>query len=179
MMQVELINDGPVTFWLAGKARGATMRLVEQIRLSTAARFRRIRFAVFDPGNTLSAPIAIRIWRGSEAPAATGSFALDLSRPRCAIRGDDVNQEPEISSHSAAVDFFHWSLIDIAPAINAIEAAAFHMRMTRAKRARGCQRHAQGIMTTPAGSRSTTDMEGDYYGYDGPPSVETIQIVHH
>ena len=38
----------------------------------------------------------------------------------------------------------------------------------QARAARAARRRATASTTTPAGSRATSDMAGDYYGYDGP-----------
>jgi len=140
-------------------------------------------FAVFDPAKhvKLSANRNPHLaW--SEAPAATGSFALICHDRDVPSRGDDVNQEGrEIPATLPRVDFFHWSLIDIAPAINAIEAGSLSHAVTPRGKAGPAAANGmrQGINDYTGWFAGDHDMEGDYYGYDGPCPPWNDSIVHH
>jgi Raf kinase inhibitor-like YbhB/YbcL family protein len=118
-------------------------------------------------------------WR--EAPAGTKSFALichDLDAPS---RPDDVNREGrEIAAELPRLDFFHWILVDLAPTSTSIAAGAYSNGVTpRGKggpaAARGTR---QGVNDYTTWFRGDHDMEGDYYGYDGPCPPWNDALVH-
>jgi Raf kinase inhibitor-like YbhB/YbcL family protein len=93
-----------------------------------------------------------------------------------------VNQEGrEIPATLSRVDFFHWSLIDIAPAINAIEAGSLSHAVTPRGKAGPAAANGmrQGINDYTSWFAGDHDMEGDYYGYDGPCPPWNDSIVHH
>ena len=118
----------------------------------------------------------------SEAPAATRSFALICHDRDVPSKGDDVNQEGrEIPATLPRVDFFHWSLIDIAPAINAIEAGSLSHAVTPRGKAGPAAANGmrQGVNDYTGWFAGDHDMEGDYYGYDGPCPPWNDSIVHH
>src|SRR5260221_7313546 len=63
-------------------------------------------------------------WSG--APVGTRSFALVCHDPDVPGKGDDVNQEGRVVAASLArVDFFHWVLADLPPAIVGVMAGGF------------------------------------------------------
>src|ERR1700758_4377305 len=76
-------------------------------------------FAVIDP----STHVALSKNRNphlawSDTPAVTRSFALICHDYDVPSRGDDVNKEGrEIPASLPRVDFFHWLLLDIPPAV--------------------------------------------------------------
>jgi len=117
----------------------------------------------------------------SDAPAGTRSFTLichDLDVPS---RPDDVNQEGrEISAGLPRVDFFHWVLVDIAPSTGRIEAGAYSHEVTpRGKGGPAAPNGTrQGVNDYTAWFKGDHDMEGDYYGYDGPCPPWNDSIVH-
>ncbi len=118
----------------------------------------------------------------SDAPAGTKSFAIVCHDYDVPSKPDDVNQEGrEIPSTLPRVDFFHWALIDIPSSTSAIDAASHSHAVTpRGKNgpaAAGGARHGTNSYTDWfAGDH---DMEGDYYGYDGPCPPWNDSIVHH
>jgi Raf kinase inhibitor-like YbhB/YbcL family protein len=118
----------------------------------------------------------------SEAPAGTKSFALICHDRDVPSRGDDVNQEGrEIPDSLPRVDFFHWTLIDIPAGTNSISAGTqSHTVTPRGKAgptAPGGLRH--GINDYTGWFAGDHDMEGDYYGYDGPCPPWNDSIIHH
>jgi hypothetical protein len=108
-------------------------------------------------------------WSG--VPMGTKSFALICHDPDVPSKGDDVNKEGRIVPSSLArVDFFHWVLVDLEPAMAGVMAGEFSSSVVaRGKpgpQAPGGAR--QGINDYTGWFASDQDMAGDYYGYDGP-----------
>ncbi len=119
-------------------------------------------------------------WR--DAPAATRSFALICHDRDVPSKPDDVNQAGrEIPSTLPRVDFFHWVLVDIPASTTTIEAGTYSHTVTpRGKAgpaAAGGTR--QGINDYTGWFAGDHDMEGDYYGYDGPCPPWNDSIIHH
>jgi Raf kinase inhibitor-like YbhB/YbcL family protein len=117
----------------------------------------------------------------SDAPAGTKSFVIICCDPDVPSQGDDVNQEDRsVPASLPRVDFFHWVLIDINPAVNAVEAGKFSSDITPRGKAGpqsldGCR---QGINNYTDWFAGDGDMCGDYYGYDGPCPPWNDEIVH-
>ena len=107
----------------------------------------------------------------SEVPAGTRSFALLCHDPDVPSKGDDVNQEGRVVPASLArVDFFHWVLVDLAPATAGVAAGEFSSSVVpRGKPGpQAAQGARQGINDYTGWFASDAAMAGDYYGYDGP-----------
>jgi Raf kinase inhibitor-like YbhB/YbcL family protein len=117
----------------------------------------------------------------SNAPAGTKSFAIVCHDPDVPSRGDDVNQEGRVVPKSLArVDFFHWVLVDLPPAVSSIDAGQFASSVTpRGKRGHDAPLGArQGINDYTGWFASDKEMSGDYYGYDGPCPPWNDEIAH-
>jgi hypothetical protein len=116
------------------------------------------------------------------APAGTRSFAVICHDRDVPSRADDVNQEGRsVPASLPRVDFFHWVLVDIPPAMTEVEAGAFSHAVTPRGKAgphapRGMR---QGINDYTGWFAGDHDMSGDYYGYDGPCPPWNDSIVHH
>jgi Raf kinase inhibitor-like YbhB/YbcL family protein len=119
-------------------------------------------------------------WSG--APAGTRSYALICHDYDVPSRGDDVNQEGrEIPASLPRVDFFHWVLVDLPASMNAIDAGAFSHAVTPRGKSGPTAGHGtrQGINDYTGWFASDHDMEGDYFGYDGPCPPWNDSILHH
>lgn len=117
----------------------------------------------------------------SDAPAGTKSFVVICHDGDVPSKPDDVNQEGrEIPSALPRVDFFHWSLVDIAAATTSIDAGAYSHAVTpRGKSGPGAARDTrQGINDYTGWFAGDHDMEGDYFGYDGPCPPWNDERVH-
>ncbi|MCU0765630.1 MAG: YbhB/YbcL family Raf kinase inhibitor-like protein [Burkholderiaceae bacterium] len=129
-------------------------------------------FAVIDPAHRirLSANRNPHVaWDG--APPGTRSFVLTCHDRDVPGRPDEVNREGiEIPASLPRVNFFHWVLVDIAATTTAIEAAAYSHQVTpRGKGGPAAPNGTrQGVNDYTAWFSGDHDMEGDYYGYDGP-----------
>lgn len=140
-------------------------------------------FAVIDPAQRVrlsSNRNPHLAWSG--APAGTRSYALICHDYDVPSRPDDVNQEGrEIPASLPRVDFFHWILVDIPAAAGHIEAGSYSHAVTpRGKSGpAAAQGTRQGINDYTAWFSGDRDMQGDYFGYDGPCPPWNDSIVHH
>ena len=118
----------------------------------------------------------------SEAPAGTRSFVLICHDPDVPSKGDDVNQEGRVVPATLPrVDFFHWVLIDLPATVNGLQAGEFSREVTPRGKAGPQAAHGarQGVNNYTDWFAGDKDMNGDYYGYDGPCPPWNDEIVHH
>jgi len=119
-------------------------------------------------------------WSG--APADTKSFAIICHDPDVPSKGDDVNQEGRtVPASLPRVDFFHWLLIDLPATITSVGEGEFSSEVSPRGKPGPQAAHGarQGINDYTAWFASDHDMNGDYYGYDGPCPPWNDEIVHH
>ena len=119
-------------------------------------------------------------WSG--APAGTKSFVVICHDVDVPSKADDVNQEGrEIPSSLPRVDFFHWVLVDVPATTTSIAAGAYSHEVTPRGKAGPAAPNGtrQGINDYTAWFAGDHDMEGDYYGYDGPCPPWNDSIIHH
>lgn len=117
----------------------------------------------------------------SEAPAGTKSFALICHDPDVPSQGDDVNQEGRtVPAALPRIDFFHWVLIDLPAAVNDINEGEFSRDVTARGKPGPQAAHGsrQGINSYTDWFANDHDMNGDYYGYDGPCPPWNDEIIH-
>ena len=117
----------------------------------------------------------------TEVPAGTRSFVVICIDVDVPSKADDVNKEGrEIPSSLPRVEFFHWTLVDVPATITAIEAGSYSHEVTpRGKSGpQTAQGARQGINDYTGWFAGDHDMEGDYYGYDGPCPPWNDSIVH-
>lgn len=119
-------------------------------------------------------------WR--DAPAETKSFTLICHDFDVPSRADDVNKpDREIPADLARVDFFHWVLIDLPPTLHEIAEGQFSRDFTPRGKP-GPQAHQgarHGINDYTNWFAGDAQMNGDYYGYDGPFPPFNDSLVHH
>jgi hypothetical protein len=118
----------------------------------------------------------------SDPPDGTLSFALICHDPDVPTKPDDVNQEGrEVPSDLPRTNFFHWVVVDLPASQRSIAAGSF---------ADGVVARGQEVAMGPHGSRQglndysvwftgDPDMEGKYFGYDGPCPPWNDSLVHH
>ena len=118
----------------------------------------------------------------SEIPSGTKSFALICHDPDVPCRGDDVNREERtVPASLPRIDFFHWVLIDLPAAVNGISTGEFSSAVSpRGKPGQQAAHGArQGINNYTDWFADDHDMQGDYYGYDGPCPPWNDERLHH
>lgn len=116
-----------------------------------------------------------------EVPAGTQSFALLCHDYDVPSKGDAVNQEgQEVPADLPRVDFFHWVLVDLPADVRDIDEGEYSSGVTP---------HGKGPLS-PQGARvgindytvwfsADHDMNGEYFGYDGPCPPWNDTLLHH
>jgi Raf kinase inhibitor-like YbhB/YbcL family protein len=116
-----------------------------------------------------------------DAPVGTASFAVLCWDRTVPTAGDDVNKEDrEVPPDLPRTDFFHWVLVDLSPEIRSIAAGEFSDGVTP---------HGKDGPAGPGGTRQglndytgwftgDPDMEGLYFGYDGPCPPWNDSLIH-
>ena len=118
----------------------------------------------------------------SDVPEGTKSFALVLHDYDVPSQADDVNQEgKEVSTSLSRIDFFHWLLLDIPANTREIESGSHSNGVIpRGKPGPdGPDRLRHGINDFTKWFAGDSQMDGKYYGYDGPAPPWNDAIVHH
>lgn len=119
-------------------------------------------------------------WSG--VPAGTKSLVFichDVSVPS---KPDKVNKEGmTVPKDLPRVDFYHWVLIDIPATSKGIKEGEFCKGITPRgkKEKKASQGTRQGINNYTDWFKGDKDMEGDYYGYDGPCPPWNDELIHH
>lgn len=119
-------------------------------------------------------------WSG--LPAGTRSLVLICHDPDVPSKGDDVNQQGrEVPADLPRVDFYHWVLVDIPADSNGIREGEFANGVTVKGKPGPQAEHGarQGINSYTDWFAGNPEMEGDYYGYDGPFPPWNDSILHH
>jgi len=107
----------------------------------------------------------------SDVPEGTRSFAVLCVDPDVPTRPDDVNQEGrEVPADLPRTDFFHWVLVDVAPDARAIAEGDYSNGITPRGKAGplALDGTRQGLNDYTGWFAADRDMNGDYFGYDGP-----------
>lgn len=116
-----------------------------------------------------------------EVPMGTKSFAIVCHDPDVPSKGDDVNQEGRsVPKSLPRVDFFHWVLVDLPASVVGTNVGEFSCAVTPRGKAGPASPHGarQGINDYTSWFASDKDMNGDYYGYDGPCPPWNDEIAH-
>lgn len=117
----------------------------------------------------------------SNVPEDTRSFVVICHDPDAPSVGDDVNQEDrEVPADLPRVDFFHWVVVDLPLALRSIPEGDFAEGVVVGgqqvhKGPHGCR---QGLNDYTGWFAGDADMEGDYFGYDGPAPPWNDSIAH-
>jgi Raf kinase inhibitor-like YbhB/YbcL family protein len=118
-------------------------------------------------------------WSG--APGDAKSFVVVCHDPDVPSKPDDVNQpDREIPADLPRLDFYHWTLIDIAPTTTEIAEGAYSSGITPRGKAGplALDGTRQGVNDYTNWFAADRDMSGDYFGYDGPCPPWNDSIVH-
>ncbi len=118
----------------------------------------------------------------SDFPAETRSFVLICMDPDVPSVADDVNQEGKtLPADMPRVDFCHWAMVDIPPAITELSTGSCCEGVTpKGKRnPPGPSGTRQGLNDYTHFMAGDPDMAGQYYGYDGPCPPWNDERLHH
>ena len=118
----------------------------------------------------------------SDLPENTRSLVVICHDYDVPSSGDDVNQEGKtVPADLPRVDFYHWVLVDLPANLTSIAEGEFSSGITARGKSGPDALHGarQGINDYTAWFAGDKDMEGDYYGYDGPCPPWNDAIAHH
>lgn len=118
----------------------------------------------------------------SELPAGTKSLVLICHDFDVPSRPDDVNKpDREIPADLPRVDFFHWVMVDVAPALGAIGEGQFSHGFTPRGKPGPAAGHGarHGLNDFTGWFAGDPQMTGEYFGYDGPFPPFNDSLVHH
>ena len=143
-------------------------------------------FAFAKPG-TGDEPIALSqnlnphlAW--SDVPNGTRSFAILVVDTDVPTSGEDVNKPGRhVPASLPRADFFHWVMVDVPLECRELgtgscsEGVVAHGKQEPF----GPPGSKQGINDYTGWFAGDADMQGDYYGYDGPCPPWNDDLVHH
>ncbi|MFV0284557.1 MAG: YbhB/YbcL family Raf kinase inhibitor-like protein [Castellaniella sp.] len=116
-----------------------------------------------------------------DVPEGTRSFAILCVDPDAPTQPDDVNQEGrEVPADLPRADFYHWVLVDVAPDTRAIAEGDYSNDITPRGKAGplALDGTRQGLNDYTGWFAADRDMNGDYFGYDGPCPPWNDALVH-
>jgi Raf kinase inhibitor-like YbhB/YbcL family protein len=117
----------------------------------------------------------------ADVPAGARSFALICHDVDVPSKPDDLfKDDREIPSTLPRVDFYHWVLVDIPADERSIAAGSYSKEVSPRGKAGPATTYGtrQGINDYTGWFADDHDMNGDYYGYDGPCPPWNDSILH-
>lgn len=117
----------------------------------------------------------------AELPAGTQSLAIICHDPDVPTKPEDVNQEGKvIPADQPRTEFIHWVLVDLSPEHEEVEEGTFSSAVTpRGKGGPVAPLDArQGLNDYTRWFAQDRDMNGEYFGYDGPCPPWNDERVH-
>lgn len=116
-----------------------------------------------------------------DAPSGTKSFVVLCHDPDVPGQPDDVNLEDrEVPEALPRIDFYHWVLVNIPPTTNHISEGAYSDGITPRGKAGplALDGTRQGLNDYTQWFAADHDMNGDYFGYDGPCPPWNDALIH-
>lgn len=116
-----------------------------------------------------------------DVPEGTRSFAILCVDHDAPSQPDDVNHpDREVPADLPRVDFYHWTLVDLPADTRAVQEGVYSNGVSpRGKPGPELPDGTrQGINDYTAWFAADHDMNGDYYGYDGPCPPWNDALVH-
>jgi len=117
-----------------------------------------------------------------DAPEGTKSFALICHNSHAPSNPRNANKAGKsLSPRSARADFYHWVLIGLRADTVGIQEGEFSEGVARGGKEgpAGPRGTRQGINDYTKWFAGDPEMEGTYYGYDGPCPPWNDNVVHH
>jgi Raf kinase inhibitor-like YbhB/YbcL family protein len=140
-------------------------------------------FCAYDPSqHARFAPNRNPHLRWTGVPSTARSLVLLCVDTDVPTRPDDVNKEGRVvPADLPRTDFHHWVMVDIPPSVSEIAAgSASDGHTARGKRApQGPPGSRQGLNDYTQWFAGDPDMDGKYFGYDGPCPPWNDALLHH
>lgn len=160
------------------------MKLVSESIADQGRIAERYAFAKMDPHSVSRISLSDNVnphlaW--TDAPAGTKSFVVICHDPDVPSQPEDVNQEGrEVSESLPRVDFYHWVLINIPGTMHHVAEGAYSSGITPRGKAGplALDGTRQGLNDYTQWFAGDHDMNGDYFGYDGPCPPWNDALVH-
>lgn len=117
----------------------------------------------------------------SDAPAGTQSYVVICHDPDVPSQPDDVNQDGrEVPEDLPRITFYHWLLVNIGAQVQSLAEGSYSKGITPRGKAGplALDDTRQGVNDYTTWFASDRDMNGDYFGYDGPCPPWNDSIVH-
>lgn len=116
----------------------------------------------------------------SDVPDGTRAFVIVCVDSDVPTKPDDVNQEGrEVPVDLPRTDFYHWLLVDLPATLRSLEEGAVASGVVpRGKEADATPVGRAGVNDYTGWFSGDTDMEGEYFGYDGPCPPWNDSIIH-
>lgn len=117
----------------------------------------------------------------SDVPEGVRSFVVLCVDPDVPTQPDDVNQVGrEVPADLPRTDFFHWVLVDVGADVRSLPEGSYSSGITPRGKAGplALDGTRQGLNDYTAWFAADRDMNGDYFGYDGPCPPWNDALVH-
>ena len=143
----------------------------------------RFAFARPDPENHMALADNVSphlAW--SNVPGEAKSFAVVCVDPDVPSEADDVNTEGKtLPADMPRVDFFHWVMVDLPSDVQVLETAECSDGVTPGGKQNppGPAAARQGLNNYTQFLAGAEDLEGRYFGYDGPCPPWNDERLHH
>lgn len=118
----------------------------------------------------------------SDLPEGTRSLVLACVDADAPTKPDDVNQEGRVVPFDLPrADFVHWVLVDIDPAKGPLAEGEFSKSVTPKGKSgpESARTTRSGLNDYTSWFKGDANMEGEYFGYDGPFPPWNDSRVHH
>ena len=116
-----------------------------------------------------------------EVPEGVRSFAVVCMDADVPTQPEDINQEGrEIPADQPRTEFCHWVLVDVSPETRAIAEGDYSNGITPRGKAGplALDGTRQGLNDYTSWFAADRDMNGDYFGYDGPCPPWNDALLH-
>jgi Raf kinase inhibitor-like YbhB/YbcL family protein len=114
-----------------------------------------------------------------DLPEGTRSLAIICHDPVVPTKPDDVNKEGrEVPPELPRTDFFHWVLVDVDPSMGGVPEGSAADGVVPHGKGPEAPFGRHGLNDYTGWFAGDPDMEGDYYGYDGPCPPWNDSLVH-
>jgi Raf kinase inhibitor-like YbhB/YbcL family protein len=118
----------------------------------------------------------------ADLPPETQSLVIIMHDVDAPSKAENINQEDStIPLNFPRSDFYHWVLVDLNPQDTPLLEAEFSSKVTAHGKSglKGPRNTRQGLNGFTDWFKGDKNMEGNYFGYDGPAPPWNDERVHH